>query len=153
MTSERILGTDVTDEYVDIEARLVTLEKTKDKFEEILEIATEVQDILNVQRQLIYVQDQIDVLKGRQEYLEQTAKLSKVTVYLSTDEYALPYAPTEAFRPRVIFKLAVRSLVRALRSVARALIWIGVYAVVLIPLGLIVFFIWKWWKKKFPSSA
>ena len=28
-TSERILGTDVTDEYVDIEARLVTVEKTK----------------------------------------------------------------------------------------------------------------------------
>lgn len=152
VTSERILGTDVTDEYVDIEARLVTLEKTKDKFEEILEIATEVQDILNVQRQLIYVQDQIDDLKGRQKYLEQTAKLSKITVYLSTDEFALPYAPTETFRPRLIFKLAVRSLVRALRSIVRLLIWIGVYAVVWIPVGLIVFFVWKWKKKKFPQS-
>lgn len=152
VTSERILGTDVTDEYVDIEARLVTLEKTKAKFEEILEIATEVQDILNVQRQLIYVQDQIDNLKGRQKYLEQTAKLSRITVYLSTDEYALPYAPAETFRPRLIFKLAVRSLVRALRSIVRLLIWIGVYAVVWIPVGLIVFFVWKWKKKKFPPS-
>lgn len=152
VTSERILGTDVTDEYVDIEARLTTLEKTKAKFEEILEIATEVQDILNVQRQLIYIQDQIDALKGRQKYLEQTAKLSKITVYLSTDEYALPYAPTETFRPKLIFKLAVRSLVRTFRSVARALIWIGVYAIIWVPLGLIVFFIWKW-RKKFPQST
>jgi len=152
VTSERILGTDVTDEYVDIEARLVTLEKTKAKFEEILEIATEVQDILDVQRQLTYIQDQIDNLKGRQKYLEQTAKLSKITVYLSTDEYALPYAPTETFRPRLIFKLAVRSLVRTLRSIVRLLIWIGVYAVVWIPVGLIVFFVWKWKKKKFPQS-
>jgi len=148
VTSENIKGTDVTDEYVDIEARLATLEKTKTKFEEIMERATEVQDILDVQRQLIYVQNQIDNLKGRQKYLEQTAKLSKVTIYLSTDEYALPYAPAETFRPRVIFKLAVRSLVRALRSVAKALIWIGVYAVVLIPLGLIIFFIWKWKEKR-----
>ncbi|MBU3956662.1 DUF4349 domain-containing protein [Patescibacteria group bacterium] len=153
VTSERILGTDVTDEYVDIEARLATLEKTKAKFEEILEMATEVQDILDVQRQLIYIQDQIDNLKGRQKYLEQTAKLSKITVYLSTDEFALPYAPAEAFRPRAIFKLAVRSLVCTLRGVARALIWIGVYAIIWIPVGLIIFFVWRWKKKRFPPST
>lgn len=147
VTSERILGIDVTDEYVDIEARLATLEKTKAKFEEILERATAIQDILDVQRQLIYIQDQIDSLKGRQKYLEQTAKLSKITVYLSTDEFALPYAPTEAFRPRVIFKLAVRSLVRALRGIAKALIWIGVYAVIWIPVGMIAYFVRRRMKK------
>jgi len=150
VTSERILGTDVTDEYVDIEARLATLEKTKVKFEEIMERATEVQDILSVQRELIRLQDQIDTLKGRQKYLEQTAKLAKITVYLSTDEYALPYAPSETFRPAAIFKLAVRSLVRTLRSGAKALIWIGVYAVVWLPLAIIIFFVWKWWKRRTP---
>lgn len=150
VTSERILGTDVTDEYVDIEARLATLEKTKAKFEEIMDEATEIQDILNVQRQLIYIQDQIDNLKGRQKYLEQTAKLAKITVYLSTDEYALPYAPSETFRPAVIFKLAVRSLVGALRGLAKALIWIGVYAVIWVPAGIIIFFGRKWWKKRTP---
>jgi hypothetical protein len=138
VTSENIRGTDVTDEYVDLEARLETLEKTKAKFEEIMDKATEVQDILNVQQQLTYIQKQIDALKGQQKYLEQTAKLAKVTIYLSSDEYALPYAPSEAFRPAVIFKLAVRSLVRTLRSLAQALIWIGVYAIIWLPLGLII---------------
>ena len=113
-----------------------------------LDRATKVQDILSVQRELIRLQDQIDTLKGRQKYLEQTAKLAKITVYLSTDEYALPYAPSETFRPAVIFKLAVRSLVRTLRSVAQALIWIGVYAIVWVPAGIIIFFIWKWWKRR-----
>jgi len=42
VTSEKIKGTDVTDEYVDIEARLATLEKTKAKFEEIMDKATQV---------------------------------------------------------------------------------------------------------------
>lgn len=148
VTSENIRGTDVTDEYVDIESRLETLEKTKTKFEEIMNEAIEIQDILEVQRQLTYLQDQIDSLKGRQEYLEQTAKLAKITVYLSTDEYALPYKPTEAFRPKVVFKLAVRSLVNILRSFAKALIWIGVYAVIWVPVGAIFFFAWQWWKKK-----
>jgi len=146
VTSENILGTDVTDEYVDIEARIATLEKTKAKFEEILNKATEIQDILNVQQQLVWIQDQIDALKGQQKYLEQTAKLAKITVYLSTDEYALPYAPTEAFRPKVIFKLAVRSLVSSLRGLAKVLIWLGVYAIIWVPAGVIAFFVWK--KKK-----
>jgi hypothetical protein len=150
VTSENIRGTDVTDQYVDIEARLATLEKTKAKFEEIMDKATAVQDILNVQQQLTYIQNQIDNLKGQQKYLEQTAKLAKITIYLSTDEYALPYAPSETFRPAVIFKLAVRSLVSTLRSLAKVLIWIGVYAVIWVPAGLIIFFVRKWWKKRNP---
>lgn len=147
VTSENIRGTDVTDEYVDIEARLKTLEKTKVKFEEIMDKAARIQDILNVQRELITLQNQIDTLKGRQKYLEQTAKLAKITVYLSTDELALPYAPTDRFRPKVIFKQAIRSLVRTLRDVAKILIWLGVYSIVLIPVAFIVFFIRKRKKK------
>jgi hypothetical protein len=148
VSSENILGTDVTAEYTDIGARLATLEKTKSKFESILDQATRVEDILKVQRELINLQSQIDALKGRQKYLSQTAKLAKITVYLSTDELALPYAPVKLFRPNVIFKLAVRSLVRTLRSVAAAIIWIGVYAVIWLPALLVFFLARKWWKKK-----
>lgn len=150
VTSENILGTDVTDEYVDIKARLETLEKTKAKFEEIMSKAIQIQDILNVQRELISLQDQIDSLKGRQQYLEQTAKLAKITVYLSTDEFALPYAPSERFRPEVIFKQAVRSLVTNIRSLAGLLIWVVVYGVIWVPTGLIIFFIWRRIKRKSP---
>ena len=148
VTSENIQGTDVTDQYTDIQARLVTLEKTKAKFEEIMDKAVQVQDILTVQRELINIQDQIDSLKGQQQYLEQTAKLAKMTVYLSTDEFALPYAPTGQFRPEVIFKQAVRSLVSNVRDFAGMLIWIVVYGVVWVPLGIIGCLIWRRMKTK-----
>jgi len=145
VTSENVIGTDVTDQYVDLEARLKTLEATKNKFEEIMARATQVQDILTVQRELINIQDQIDSLKGRQKYLEQTAALSKVTIYLSSDEMALPYAPSEAFRPNVIFKLAVRSMTGALRGIAEKLIWIVVFSVIWIPIliGIVLFRRWQ----------
>ena len=139
VTNEYVSGFDVTDEYVDIQARVTTLEKTKGKFEQILDEAKEVQDILQVQRELVSIQDQIDSLKGRENYLTKTAELSKITVYLSTDELALPYTPTETFRPEVIFKLAVRSVVSTLRGVASAAIWIGVFGVIWVPaLGIII---------------
>lgn len=152
VSSENLLGIDVTAEYVDIEARLATLEKTKAKFESILEQATSVQDILQVQRELVNLQEQIDALKGRQKYLEQTAKLAKITIYLSTDELALPYVPAKPFRPSVIFKRAVRSLVGTARSLVTLLIWVAVYTPVWLPIILIVLFIKKW-RKKPPSIS
>lgn len=133
VTSENLVGQDVTAEFVDIEARIETLDKTKSKFEGILDQATEVQDILVVQREIINTQAQIDNLKGQRDAIEKNAKFSKVTVYLSTDELALPYAPDEAFRPNLIFKLAARSLLNSLQSLATAAIWLVVYTLILIP--------------------
>jgi hypothetical protein len=133
VVSENLSGRDVTDEYVDIEARLATLYKTKTKFEEILAKSEQVDDLLRVQRELVNLQEQIDALKGQQQYLEKSAQMSRVTVYLATDELALPYAPTEAWRPKVIFKKAARSLVGSFRKAGTVLIWLGVYAVIWVP--------------------
>lgn len=141
VSSENLTGHDVTDRYVDIQARLDTLNMTKTKFEEIMTKATAVTDILTVQRELINVQDQIDSLKGQQQYLEKTAELAKITMYFSTDEFALPYAPSQPFRPEAIFKQAVRSLVLTLRGVVQAAIWIVVYSIVWLPILAIVWFL------------
>lgn len=138
--AENVMGTDVTDEYVDVQGRLATLEKTKAKLEQLLSDAANISDILSVQRELNNLQSQIDSLKGREKYLEQTAKLTRISVNLSTDELSLPYAPTEAWRPAVIFKLAVRGLVGTLRQAGELVIWVGVYAPLWIPLLAIV-----WW--------
>lgn len=143
VSSENLLGTDVTDEYTDIAARLETLNRTKDKFQEIMNQATKVQDILEVQRELINLQDQIDSLKGRQEYLEKTAELAKISLSLSTDEFSLPYAPSSAFRPAVIFKQAVRSLVETLRWLAKMAIWLGVYGAIIVPIALLFWYFKK----------
>ena len=143
VVDEYISGNDVTDQYVDLEARITTLNKTKAKFEQILDQAVQVQDLLNVQRELVNLQQQIDSVKGQQQYLSQSAKLSKITVYLSTDEFSLPYSPADPWRPNVVFKLAVRSLVMNLRNIGSALIWIGVYSPVWVPVLLIVLFLRK----------
>lgn len=140
VSSENLYGTDVTDQYTDLNARLAILSKTKVKFEEIMNQALKVQDMLEVQRELINVQSQIDSIKGQQQYLEKTAELAKITLDLSTDEYSLPYAPSEPFKPASIFKQAVRSLVGTARAIAKAAIWIGVYGAIIVPVGLIIWY-------------
>lgn len=142
VVSENLTGYDVTDQYVDIQARLEILNKTKAKFEEILNKAATVSEMMEVQRSLISLQDQIDSLKGQEDYLVKNADNARITVYLSTDELSLPYAPSQPWRPTVIFKQAVRSLVGALRGLGTLMIWIVVFSVIWLP-TLIIYLLWR----------
>jgi len=128
VVSENVSGRDVTDQYVDIEGRIASLNKTKAKIQAIMDQATRVADLMDIQMQLTNIEQQIDSYKGRQKYLEQTAKLTLISVNLSTDELSLPYAPDKAWRPLVVFKTAVRSMVVTLRSLGNVVIWLVVFA-------------------------
>src|SRR3989338_1396319 len=134
VVSEQLVGYDITDQFTDTEARLETYNKTKAKMEELLERAVRVEDMLQIQKELVALQAQIDQLKGQELYLKQSSELSRITLYFSTDELALPYAPEQPWRPQVIFKQSVRSLVVTLRTLGTMAIWIGVYAVLWVPL-------------------
>ncbi len=152
VTSEEISGRDVTDQYTDIAEHLNLLGKTKARYEEIRDKAKTVNELLNVQRELTNLQRQIDSLKGQQQYLEQISKYSKVTIYIAEDEIALPYTPSETFRPKVIFTLAVRSLVKNLYKIGQALIWLAVYGVFWVPALLVVLVIKKRVGRKPPQT-
>ena len=144
VVSENVSGTDVTDQYTDLQAQLEVLQKTKVKFEEIMDKAYTVSDLMNVQQQLINLQQQIDSVKGQQKYFEQSAKFSKITIYLSTDDLALPYAPTNEWRPAAVFKEAVRSLINNIRGLGNMLIWVAVFS----PLWIPAIFVIRFAKKK-----
>ncbi len=148
VTNENLVGVDVTEQFVDIDERIRTYERTKQKFESIMDSAITTQELLNVQRELINIQTQIDSLKGQKQSIEQNVALTKFTVYLSTDELALPYTPDKTFRPDVVFKLAVRSLLNSLRVIGEASIWVVVYAVIWVPALLIYFGIRKWRERR-----
>ena len=105
--------------------------------------AVKVTDLLEVQRELVSLQSQIDSVIGQQQYYQKSADLSKVVIYLSTDDLSLPYAPTGQWRPLVVFKTAVRSLLQTLRSVGNLIIWLAVYSVIIVPLYLLFKFIKK----------
>jgi len=148
VVSENINGRDVTDQYMDIEARLATLQRNKARFEEIMNSAVKVDEILRVQTQIMSIQDQIDRYKGQMIMLESTSNSSLVTIYLSTDEIALPYAPSQPWRPDIIFKKAVRALVTDLRGLGSTAIWITVYAVIWVPAVGVFIAVRHFWKNR-----
>lgn len=150
VASERLDGTDVTDQYVDNEARMQVLNSNLNRFKELMGQAKEISDILRVQQEVFNLQSQIDSIKGQNKYMEQTAKMSLVTVYLSTDEFSLPYAPSQPWRPDVIFKTAVRSLIGNLRNIGSLVIWLAVYSPIWGPVILVIWYIRKRRKPPLP---
>lgn len=83
VTSENTSAQDVTEEYVDLSAKLKNLEATESQLLEIMKKAEKVEDILAVQRQLTSTRDEIERTKGRMQYLEQTSETSLITVSLT----------------------------------------------------------------------
>lgn len=128
VTSEDSYGQDVTEEFVDLEARLNNLKASEAQFLEIMKKATKIEDILAVQTQLTYVRGEIESYEGRMKYLSESAKLSTLTVYLSTDPATLPLADDdETWKPFATLKDAFRSLLDFGKGLVEAGIWVVVY--------------------------
>ena len=73
---------DVTDQLVDLQARLENLRAERDQLRRLYERANETEDVLRVQRRLSDVQGEIERLEARQQALRQRVALSTITVRL-----------------------------------------------------------------------
>ena len=84
VVQEKITGEDVTEEFIDLEARIKTQKALEDQFLEIMKRANKVEDALGVERQIAEVRTEIEKLEGRKRFLENRASLSTITVSLQT---------------------------------------------------------------------
>src|SRR5437773_6514186 len=81
---EKRTGKDVTEEFIDLEARMKNQKALEAQFLEIMKRAGKVEDALEVQRQLADVRTEIEKLEGRKRFLENQASLSTINVTLQT---------------------------------------------------------------------
>ncbi len=78
--SRQIQGLDVTEEFVDLGARLDNLKKQENRLSEILKMANTVKDVLEVEHELERVRGEIERLTGRLNYLNQSVEMSTITI-------------------------------------------------------------------------
>jgi hypothetical protein len=82
VTAQKITGKDVTEEYIDLEARLRTQKALEAQLMEIMKRAAEVEDAIAVQRELTNVRTEIERVEGRRRFLENQSSLSTISVTL-----------------------------------------------------------------------
>ncbi len=81
---ETVKGQDVTEEFIDIEARLKTKKALEEQFLGIMKQSKSVEDALNVQRELADVRGEIEQIEGRKRFLENQSSLSTVKIELQS---------------------------------------------------------------------
>ncbi|MBI4992829.1 MAG: DUF4349 domain-containing protein [Candidatus Magasanikbacteria bacterium] len=142
--SEQVNGQDVTEEYVDLTAQLKNLRAAEEQFLVIMRQATQINDILAVQRELTNIRGQVERIQGQMKYLEQSAKLSTISAYLSTDPDVLPAVDQQdKWKPWGQVKSAARSLLSVGKGLANFVIWLIIYIPLWLVIGLAVWGIVK----------
>lgn len=76
-------GTDVTGQYVDLQARIAALEASRDQYLTIMTKATSISDVLAVQAQLDNLQTQIEQLQGQLQVLDSETTYGTLVVSVS----------------------------------------------------------------------
>jgi len=150
VVDESVSGQDVTDEYVDLESRLCNLEMTRDRTRTFLEKAQNAPEALEVNATLMQIEEEIEVIKGRLQYLSQRAMFSTIDVAL--DQVTVPpvYEPVGPWQPIETFATALYTLGLILRFLANVVIWL---VIVGLPLAALFFGVRRainWWRKRNP---
>src|SRR3989338_1952432 len=140
----QIQGQDVTEEYVDLEARLKNLRVTESQFAEIMGKAQKIEDILAVQAELSEVRGGIESLEGRKKYLDQNVAYSVISLNLSTSADQIPLVDEdEKWKPLAIFKTALRNLIALGQGLLNFVIWLFVFIPVWGAIAALVYYLKK----------
>ena len=130
--SKHVSGEDVTEEYIDLTARLNNSERQEKRLLEILDMANNTKEVLEVEREIWRVRGEIERLTGRINYLDNRVELATISVSLYE-----PEPITHSWGIRDTFRDAFEAFV----SVIRGLIILVGYALpllILVGLGWLV---------------
>jgi len=140
--SEQAYSQDVTEEYIDLQARLENAQATEQQYLALLDKAEEIEDILDIYNYLSRTRSEIEQLKGRIQYLEQTTSTSLISVSLEPEEAVVG----DGWNALEVLKTAARGLVTAGKVLGTILIWVLIF----IPIwGTILgIFLWRRHKRR-----
>lgn len=155
VTREKITGQDVTEEYIDLEARIRTKVALEQQFLEIMKQAKSVSDALEVQTQIANVRTEIERLEGRKRFLENQSSLSTITVTISSPT---PVVRTESSGFMAAIKRAFGDAIDVGSNIIIGFIrLVGVTTPILIlivlPMLLILRFAWKLARRRWEART
>ncbi len=113
-------GQDVTEQYYDLEVRLENKKRQEERYLEVLDMATTVEEILKVERELERIRGDIESMEGRFRYLKDQVSLATITLIARETHTPSAFIST--------FKEAFSSLLESIKSMiffgATVLPWI-----------------------------
>jgi hypothetical protein len=141
-------GQDVTEDFIDLEARIKTQKALELQFLDIMKQADSVEEAMEVQRQIAGVRTDIEKLEGRKRFLENRSSLSTITVNIQAPKVITvnPTGVGHSVRDAVSDSLELATgmfvfFVRTVIVMMPILIFVG------LPAGLVLRYAWRRMKR------
>lgn len=138
---------DVTEEFVDQDARLRNLRATEEQYLQLMKNAYTVEDTIRVQQSLTQVREEIERTQGRLQYLERSSEMALINVEMSTAIGAKPIDPIGWDAQETLLG-ALQGLTAVGLFLASIAIWVLVFVPVWGPALLFV----RWWRRRRRAS-
>lgn len=143
VVQDTVAGQDVTEEFVDLEARERNLLATEKSLLDLYDRAESIEDTLTIQRELTVVRGEIELVQGRIQYLEQRTAFSQITV--SIQPVAAPGAVRPGWDPGAVAAKAWAASLNVLQGAATVAISAAVFGWWLVPLIILGL---MWWRRR-----
>jgi hypothetical protein len=138
VTSSTVNGQDVSDQFVDLKARLTAKQAEEDRYNALLARAATVDEILKVDAALSNVRTQIEQLQGQVNSINSRTQFSTITVSVSP-AIAPVGTPSGTWDPSKTVAQAFATLAAVLSGFADAAIWMLVFGwIPLVALALVL---------------
>jgi len=133
LKSEQESSEEVTEQHIDLSARLKNLKRQEERYLEILNSAKTVEDMLKVEEQLSRIRGGIESMQAQVDYLERSAAMATITLEL--------FEPSAITEP--IVNWGIRdSLIRAIRNFVAVINLVIVSVGTILPLAIAALLAW-----------
>jgi hypothetical protein len=121
--SENTSGTDVTEQYIDLQARISNMRAAEVAYQALLDKAEKVSDVIEVTDKLSAVRSEIESLEGQLRYLSSQTDKASVTIFMTEDR---TITGDQSFRPEQTFKESVVMLLQVLGHFVQGVIMLAI---------------------------
>ena len=88
--TKEITQQDVTEEYIDVESRMLAKKKLEARYLQLLQKATKISEMLEIEKQLSAIREEIEAKEGQLNYMQNRVSFSTITIEMYTS------SPTES---------------------------------------------------------
>ena len=136
---------DVTEEFVDLEARIANKQKLEQRILQLVDDRDgKIKDVIEVERELARVREEIERMVGRLRYLANRAALTTVTITVREEkDYVPPQAPSFTSRIGTAWTYSTQNLLKFGENTVVELVAFSPWLVIWIPIILLACWGWK----------